>query len=71
MFLLDERIFGRFGKLSVMGCLVPQVVIPIHGRPRSLSSWRLWSAVYPALALGAIADEQLNGDCSKPMGTNA
>src|SRR6516165_1322793 len=41
MFLLDERIFGRFGKLSVMGCLVPQVVIPIHARPRSLSSWQL------------------------------
>ena len=55
MFLLDERIFGRFGKLSVMGCLIPQVVIPIHARPRSLSSWQLWSAVYPAPALGAIA----------------
>jgi hypothetical protein len=34
MFLLDERIFGYFGKLSVTRCLVPQVVIPIHGRLR-------------------------------------
>jgi hypothetical protein len=44
MFLLDERIFGCFGKLSVMGCLAPQVVIPIHGRLPSLSSWQLWKS---------------------------
>ena len=39
MFLLDERIFGCFGKLSVMGCLVPQVVIPIHDKGFPSLSW--------------------------------
>ena len=30
MLLLDERIFGRFGKLAITGRLVSQVIIPIH-----------------------------------------
>jgi hypothetical protein len=55
MFLLDERVFACFGKLSVMGCLVPQVVIPIRGRlPSLLVVAAPLLPAYPAAALAAI-----------------
>jgi hypothetical protein len=33
MLLLDKRIFGLFGKLPILGRLVPQIIIPIHAAP--------------------------------------
>jgi len=55
MFLLDERIFGGFGKLSVMGCLVPA---GSHPNPWVASfvivPAALVSQDYPASAPGAI-----------------
>jgi hypothetical protein len=29
-FLLDDGIFGLFGKLSIHGRLLPQIVVPLH-----------------------------------------
>ena len=29
-FFLDDGIFGLFGKLSIRGCLLPEIVVPLH-----------------------------------------
>jgi hypothetical protein len=61
MLLLDERIFGSLDKFPIVGGLVPQVVIPIHGglplcpsRQGAVQHYQCWASDATGFLLEAL-----------------